>query len=67
MTRSSRISERLEQQSVLVVESSIPEEMTIAEWRALRPRTRGRRSRRRRAATPDAARHLAAVPVSQAA
>jgi hypothetical protein len=62
MTSSARISERVEEQGVLVVECSIPEDMTIAEWRALRPRAGRRGSRRRRAATPDAARHLAAVP-----
>jgi len=62
MTSSSRISERVEQQGVLVVECSIPEDLTIAEWRALRPRAGRRRLRRRRALAPDATRHLAAVP-----
>ncbi len=62
MSTSSRISERLEEQGVLVVECSIPEDMTIAEWRALRPSMGRRRSRRRRARTPGAARHLVAVP-----
>jgi hypothetical protein len=62
MTTTARISERVEQQGVLVVECSIPEDMTIAEWRALRPRAGRRRSRRRRATTADAPRHLVAVP-----
>ena len=62
MTINSSISDRLEQASVQVVESSIPEDMTLAEWRALRPRAQRRRSRLRRARTPDAARHLAVVP-----
>jgi hypothetical protein len=46
MTTASTVSERLEQQGVQVVECSIPEDMTIAEWRQVRPRTGRRRPRR---------------------
>jgi hypothetical protein len=63
MTRSSDLSEQLEQRAVEVVECSIPEDMTIAEWRRLRPRSEGgRRWRRRSTRTPEAPRHLAVVP-----
>jgi hypothetical protein len=47
MTTAATVSERLEQQGVLVVECSIPEDMTIAEWRRVRPRAGRRRPRRR--------------------
>jgi hypothetical protein len=44
MTTAAIVSERLAQQGVLVIEGSIPEDMTIAEWRRARTRT-GRRPR----------------------
>ena len=59
MTSLPTMSEQLERQGVLVLESSIPEDMTITEWRR-RPERRARR--RRGPGTPAAARHLAAVP-----
>jgi hypothetical protein len=54
------LTERIERQGVLVFEASIPEGMTIDEWRR-RPRA-DRTRRRRRSRTPADARHLAAVP-----
>jgi len=62
MTARARVSELVERHGVLVVESSIPEDMTIAEWRRLKPRAGRRRPWRRRPLTVDATRHLAAVP-----
>jgi hypothetical protein len=56
MTTASTVSERLEQQGVLVVECSIPEDMTIAEWRRVRPRAGRRRPRWRGARTRTDAR-----------
>ena len=51
MITTSTLSERLEQQGVMVVESTIPEDMTIADWRLVRPRSGRRRPRRRGAST----------------
>jgi hypothetical protein len=51
MTTATTVSERLEQQGVLVVECTIPEDMTIAEWRQVRPRAARRRPRWRGAWT----------------
>jgi hypothetical protein len=56
------LSERVGREAVQVVESTIPADMTIDEWRRRRPRTEPRRPRRRRHRTPDAARHLSLVP-----
>ena len=49
------LSEQLEQRAVQVVECSIPEDMTIAEWRRLRPRSGDRRRWRRRTTRMPAA------------
>jgi hypothetical protein len=65
MTARSTVSDVLAKQALQVVECSIPEDMTIGEWRHSRPRSARRRPRRLRARTPAAARHLAAVPVPE--
>ena len=62
MTSPATVAEQVEQQGVLTLECSIPEDMTIDEWRRRRSRAVGRRLRRRRSRTPAAARHLASVP-----
>jgi hypothetical protein len=56
------VSERLERQGMLVLEASIPEGMTIDEWRRRRARAAPRRAHRRRARNSSRPRHLAAVP-----
>jgi hypothetical protein len=53
------VSEQLERQGLLVLESSIPEDMTIDQWRR-RPERRA--GRRRGSRTPVSARHLLAIP-----
>jgi hypothetical protein len=62
MPTSTAISERLQKEAVQVIESTVPAEMTLDEWRRLRPRPLRRRSRRPRSGTPRAARHLTLVP-----
>jgi hypothetical protein len=61
---STAISERLQGEAVLLIESTVPAELTLDEWRRLRPRTPRRRLRRVRSHTPRAARHLTLVPES---
>jgi len=56
------VSERLERQGTLVLEASIPEGMTIDEWRRRRARAARRRPQRRRSGSASQTRHLAAVP-----
>jgi hypothetical protein len=56
------VSERVERNAVQVVECTIPAEMTLDEWRRLRPRAPRRRLRPRRPRTAQATRHLALVP-----
>jgi hypothetical protein len=56
------VSERVERESVQVVECTIPADMTLDEWGQRRPRVQSRRLRPRRSRTPEAARHLALVP-----
>jgi hypothetical protein len=46
MTRPSSVSELLERRSLVAMECTIPGELTIEEWRALRPRRRRSRSAR---------------------
>lgn len=62
-TMHSSISEQLARQSVVPMESTIPPDMTVAEWRRRRPsgaRPKRRYPARRLAATP----RLAAVPTA---
>jgi hypothetical protein len=56
------VSERVERDSVQVVECTIPAEMTLDEWRRNRPRARNTHLRPRRQRTPRANRHLTLVP-----
>lgn len=56
------VSERVERNAVQVVECTIPPEMTLDEWRRLRPRAPRRRLRPRRPRTAQATRHLTLVP-----
>jgi hypothetical protein len=58
----STVSERLERQGVLTLEASIPEGMTIDEWRRRRTRDARRRPHRGRSRRSTADRHLAALP-----
>jgi hypothetical protein len=62
MNSRSTVSERVERQGVLVLEASIPEGMTIDEWRRRRASAARRRSQRRSSRRSSEARHLAAVP-----
>ena len=56
------VSKRLEQQGMLVVEASIPEGMTIDDWRRRRAAAARQRRSRRRSPGSSRPRHLAAVP-----
>jgi hypothetical protein len=56
------VSERVERESVLVVESTVPADMTLDEWRRRRPQVPRRSLRPRRPRTPQATRHLTLVP-----
>ena len=59
---STTVSERLQRDAVQVLESTIPVEMTLDEWRRQRPRITRRRVRRLTSRTPRAGRHLWLVP-----
>jgi hypothetical protein len=56
------VSERVQRESVQIVECTIPAEMTLDEWRRSRPRAPSRQLRPRRQRTPRANRHLTLVP-----
>ena len=56
------VSAQIERNAVQIIESTIPAEMTLDEWRRSLPRVARRRLRRSRNRIPGAASHLTLVP-----